>query len=294
MCIGPILRPLSCKKNILMLFCQNLKMGAGMGKMRKLRASMTVEASLVFPLFLFAFLNLMSAMEIYRLQSNMSAAMHSVAKQMAAHGSEYEALSGGSTGLAGTAALTVYAVNKVKAEAGENYFKTSPIIEGFESISWLRSRVMTDDDCIDLTAEYKVKPPISLMGFGRLSVYNRMCARAWTGYDVENQGNMDGESEKIVYVTPTGSVYHNSRACTYLELSIVSVDLDFIENKRNENREKYYPCESCGGGETSVVFITNFGNRYHSTLKCSGLKRTIMAVPISEVGARGACEKCGG
>ena len=136
-----------------------------MKKLRKLKASMTVEASLAFPLFLFAFLNLMSAMEIYRLQSNMSAAMHSVAKQMAAHGVEYEMLSGGSAGAAGMAALTVYAVNKVKDEAGENYFRTSNIIDDFGGISWLRSSVMGDDDCIDLIAEYKVKPPISLMGF---------------------------------------------------------------------------------------------------------------------------------
>ena len=75
-----------------------------MKKARMLKASMTVEASLVLPLFLFAFLNLISVVEIYRLQSNMSAAMHSVAKQMAARGAEYEALAGGSAGRTGTRA----------------------------------------------------------------------------------------------------------------------------------------------------------------------------------------------
>lgn len=39
---------------------------------------MTVEAVLVLPLFLFAFLNLVSLMELYRLQSNLSQAMYTL------------------------------------------------------------------------------------------------------------------------------------------------------------------------------------------------------------------------
>lgn len=257
-----------------------------------LSASMTVEASLVLPLFLFAFLNLVSIIEVYRFQSNMSAAMHSVAKQMAAHGIEYEALSDGSVGTVEKAALTVYAANRVKNIVGEDYFEASPIMDGFTSISWFNSHVMEEDDCIDLAAVYNIKPPVSIMSFKGLRMYNRMCARAWTGYDNENQKNLAGNEEKIVYITPEGKVYHNSRVCTYLKLSIVSVDLSFIENMRNKNGEKYYPCESCGGGGKKVVFATDYGNRYHSTLQCSGLKRTIMAVPLSEAGGRGECTKC--
>ena len=253
---------------------------------------MTVEASLVLPLFLFAFLNLISIVEIYRLQSNMSAAMHSTAKQMAAHGIEYEALSGGSAGVAEKAALTAYAAGKVKNIVGEDYFKTSLIIDGFGSISWFHSHVMGDDDGIDLTAVYEVKPPISIMGFGSFRLYNRMCARAWTGYDNADNINSENDNERIVYITPEGEAYHNSRACAYLKLSIAAVDLSFLKNKRNENGEKYYPCESCGSDETGVVFITDFGNRYHSTLQCSGLKRTVTAVPLSEAGGRSECTKC--
>ena len=55
---------------------------------------MTIEACLVLPLFLFAFLNVISIIELYRLQGNISAAMHDTAKQMAVYGYEYQALSG--------------------------------------------------------------------------------------------------------------------------------------------------------------------------------------------------------
>ncbi|MBQ2257432.1 MAG: pilus assembly protein, partial [Lachnospiraceae bacterium] len=67
----------------------------------------------------------------------------------------------------------------------------------------------------------------------------------------------------------------------------------FLERERNESREIYYPCEECGGSCGNTVYITSHGNRYHATLSCSKLKRTVLAVPISQVGGRGACSKCG-
>jgi hypothetical protein len=47
------------------------------------KASMTVEACMVLPLFLFAFLNVISIMDIFRLQGSMSAVMHDTAREMA-------------------------------------------------------------------------------------------------------------------------------------------------------------------------------------------------------------------
>ena len=41
------------------------------------------------------------------------------------------------------------------------------------------------------------------------------------------------------------------------------------------------------------IYITSQGNRYHTQLNCSGLKRTIYTVPLSQTGGRGRCSKCG-
>ena len=83
-----------------------------------------------------------------------------------------------------------------------------------------------------------------------------------------------------------------SRGCTYLKYSIVAADRDLLKNQRNEDGSIYYPCESCGDSNGQTVFITSYGTRYHSTLACNKLRRTVQAVPISEVGDRGACSKC--
>lgn len=257
-------------------------------------ASMTVEAAFVLPFFLFAFLNIISIIEIYRVQGNMSAAMHMASKEMAVCAYEYKAVFKGDAGKLESLGLSYgYASNRVGQILGEKYLDDSPIKNGFSGIGWYRSSVLEKDDCIDLICVYTVKPPAAVVGFGEFNMYNRVFARAWTGYDnavasAEREGD-----EELVYITPDGTVYHKSVTCAYLKLSIAAADKTEVEDKRNESGAKYYPCEECGSIEKNRVYITDYGARYHSTLKCSKLKRTILTVPLSEAGGRGACSKCG-
>lgn len=261
---------------------------------RGMRASMTVEACFVLPFFLFAFLNIISIQEIYRLQGNMSAAIHNTEKEMAVYGYGYKAISGGAAGTAESSCLTYfYAANKVKNILGTDYLDSAPISGGAAAIRWIRSEVMKTDDCIDLVAEYRVKPAIALIGYNEFGMYNRLRTRAWTGYDNAKACQSGNDTEELVYITPSGTVYHRSRGCSFLKLSIAAVSLEFLEKERNSSGAIYYPCEECGGGSTNTVYITNHGNRYHTSLGCSKLKRTIQAVPISQTGGRSACSKCG-
>ena len=85
-----------------------------------------------------------------------------------------------------------------------------------------------------------------------------------------------------------------ARNCSYLNPAVRTVSGEHVREERNSAGAKYYPCERCKAGSSlSVYYITEDGNRYHGDLNCSGLRRTIYTVPLSQVSGRGRCSKCG-
>ena len=98
--------------------------------------------------------------------------------------------------------------------------------------------------------------------------------------------------ETYVYITPEGSVYHLFSDCTHLKLSIRQELLLGVEKLRNLYGEKYSKCELCREDFRILVYVTSEGNRYHAARTCSGLKRTIRQVPMSQVVGRSKCLRC--
>lgn len=256
------------------------------------KASMTVEASFALPFFLFTFLNLMSVIEIYRLQSNLDMAMYTTVKEMAVYGHAYSQWNEEDENHLESYGLTyLYGAGRTKSCLDDGFLERMPIEGGFSGISWLHSR-MQEQECIDLVATYKVKPMVGFIGYQKIPLYNRYRTRMWTGYDIPLIPELR-EQEKIVYITPDGSVYHETKSCPYLRLSIRAVQRNAVKHLRNQDGDQYYPCQQCAYKDNNTVFITMFGNRYHTTLQCSGLKRTIYAIPLKETGNRPECQKCG-
>lgn len=148
------------------------------------------------------------------------------------------------------------------------------------------------DDLVQVVWPARVQPVIPILGYPGTTIVSCCYMRAWTGYDVERRAGQGGGEEVYVYLTDRGSVYHMARNCTYLTLSIEIAGRDEVEGLRNESGGKYYACEKCGGG-SGIVYITAEGSSFHSTIECSGLKRTVRCVPLSEAGGRGPCSRCG-
>ena len=104
-----------------------------------------------------------------------------------------------------------------------------------------------------------------------------------------------GKEEEWVYITPFGESYHISRECRYLSLKIQAGKVEEMAGYRNRSGEIYRLCETCGvSGNNGLCFYTAYGNRYHTSLHCSGLKRTVHTVKKSEVGNRHRCSGCCG
>lgn len=261
------------------------------------RGSMAVEAAIAVPFFLFFIMNILFSFDMLRLHGNIAGAMHQTGNKIAFFGYGYKNLRGEGAWLTeGMDSLILgegYARAEVIRLLGKEYLNNTCLANGTSGLHFLKSSIMQENDIIELRASYKIRPFIQVISFGNFSMENRYYGRAWTGYDVEHrQSGMDKE-DPIVYVAETGSVYHVARNCTYLSPAIEAVSSAATETLRNENGEKYYDCERCQKSEfQAVVYITSQGNKVHGSLSCSGLKRTVYTIHLSQRNGRGCCSKC--
>jgi len=149
------------------------------------------------------------------------------------------------------------------------------------------------DPYILLYKSVPVELPFPKLFHNRDRLLCKAFVRSWIGYTGETFTSHAGE--ELVYVTPQGTVYHRNQDCTYLRLSVRTISSADLDTARNLSGGKYAPCEYCIKSHTvpSSVYITNYGTSYHSSGKCQGLKRTIMAVPLSKAKDLRCCYRCG-
>ncbi len=256
--------------------------------------SLTIEAALVIPIFLFAIIAVLSFTDILRLQMKTDSAMAQCAKELAVYGYAEESILGEVIDDVpfGTETLfsETYVRNRVISELGKNYLSGSPAGDS-GAIHFVGSRIM-ENDRIELRSAYYVTPFFALSPKSGFLTGTCAVARAFTGYD-NLSAVSDTDKEEFVYITPEGTAYHKSRSCHYLDLSIEKVFMEDISGIRNKEGSIYYACPLCkGAGNGTTMFVTDYGNRYHRDVLCSGLKRTVEMVPISETGGRHPCSKC--
>ncbi len=266
---------------------------------KNIKAGMTVEASIILPLFFLFFMNILFAFDVLRLHGNLMGAMHQTGNKMAFYGYAYRKGIGEEDLLwseFGSLVLSEgYAKRKIIDILGKDYLDHTCLVAGSQGLSFAKSSIMKEGDRIELVVSYKVRPLAGLIGFPDISMENRYFGRAWTGYDVANKTNEEKSEEPMVYVAENGTVYHMARNCVYLNPSIKAVLSSSVKEMRNEDGEKYRMCGGCKGNlYQALVYVTSYGNKAHSSLSCPGLKRTIYTVHLSETEGKGKCPKCGG
>ena len=263
------------------------------GFSKKHKASMTVEAAVIFSLFLMVILNLLSVLEFVRLQSGMATALHQVGKKLSIYGYAYDksGLDVEEYPLSSVVFSYTYIKSSVEKYMGEDYLEHTVLKNGRSGIYYGNSKI-TENDKVNIIALYEVRGLFHFDGMKGIPMFSRFYGHVWNGYDVENQEDTEN-GEIYVFITKNGTVYHRNRNCTYLNPSVKAVYFEDLKEKRNENGAIYYACERCQNAKAAVVYITEQGTRYHTSLECSGLKRTVYSIPISEVGGRSPCSKCG-
>lgn len=242
------------------------------------RASVTVEAALALPLFFFAALLLTYQLEMAAIETQVEAGANSAAK------------------VAAKEMYVLPVLNPMQMESdivnviGDERLDRSIIDGGSSGLNCSGSYANPQSGVIHVKVSYRLKMPFPKFAVPPMTVKKEFKIKGWTGYEKEGIG----ESAELVYITDHAAVYHKDYHCTHLQLSVHMVSTAEVGDLRNEGGGKYHACEFCGHGSTSGgVYITNEGNRYHTRANCSGLKRTIYAVQLSQVKGKGACSRCG-
>ena len=244
---------------------------------------------MVLPIFLFLMLTVLYLFEVGLLQMQIRDGLYDIALLQArtAYLTQSDPDESVLSSLAGSGVTA--AVSSLSIRDGIDSRLCSLVSGGASGIVCTEDTENSSDNVTALTAQCTVQLPVSVFGTLQFTISESVSVRNWTGYDPS-----DTDLADYVYVTATGTVYHEDRNCTYLNPSIKTVSADSISGLRNSSGGRYTACEKCGSASSSgVYYITAYGDAYHTSLTCSGLKRTVYLVARDETDLP-ACSKCSG
>lgn len=245
-------------------------------------ASVTIEASLVIPVFIFAFIIMAYILMVLNFQSRVNQSLYNTARTIAKYSYLHD--SGEAVKITAAGVMTI-------SEIGADNIRQVGVVGGAAGFNFLFSDFK--DGVVDIVVNYTIKFPFSIMGNFYINCTQRARTRAFIGIDTCDEENISGV--KYVYITVNGKVFHENINCSYLKLSIKPVDYSGLEQIRNKSGGKYYECEYCKQDYIpEQVFITDYGNRFHYSINCQGLKRGILKIKSDETGLYSPCSKCGG
>lgn len=243
-------------------------------------AVVTVEASFAVPLFLIVCFLFLSLIEIQTVRSTMYYSLVQAAKTEASD-PVYRL----------SPVVNIWSLKKnLQTSAGSSSPGFGLLSHALGNADCFGSYIEPDGTTLVAKVNYTIPLPFHLPVKNKLKFHSSVRIRLWFGgldqTDTEND-------DEIVYITDHGLVYHRDRQCTYLKLSIATADAASVKNKRNRWGGKYHACELCTFGPAPLkLFITDQGTKYHYRLDCSGLKRSIRSIRLSETGFRRPCSKC--
>ena len=244
--------------------------------MRNNQGSVSVEASVVLPIFLFTMLFFIYVCELYRVKATVYEAGIETAEYMA----EYAFLSDEfleNDSIVADIAGAGMVMLRFNEYVDNDALLEKYVVGGKKGVSFIGSSLPDDHGFIDLHISYFVHVDIPILGNHHHLITEHIRQRAYLGYRGNQEASETSEDDRYVYVARNGVVYHNTRNCTYLKPDIHGTSLE------SAKISGYKACEYCGGAAGNSVYITTDGNRYHSRRNCSRLKRTVERKKLSEV-----------
>ena len=153
---------------------------------------------------------------------------------------------------------------------------------------------LSDREFADLSVKYRAKLIFDPFHLFHREFCQHVLFHRWIGYENGLSHRSAESDEVLVYITERSEVYHRSPECTHIRLHIMETSGSSIDEQRNVYGERYSPCRHCHPKKKdTTLYITSDGDCYHNTLTCSGLSRSVRAIPLSKAGDRRPCSRCG-
>ena len=253
--------------------------------------SATVEAVCIMPLLIFAFWAFYSIGQLYILENQVYQAAINTAGGLAEYAyltERNEQLSDPEDSEAISLQLlgTGIAETKFRSYLEERRRIERYVINGIGGFQFADVQIPDTEGFICFQIQYRVRIPVPFLANLTMPLSVQIRQKAFTGYR-----NGDGQEQEVyVYVAEYSTVYHVSRNCTHLRLTIIPV----TEAVLKTGYSNLSPCELCGSEKANLYFVTETGDRYHTSDRCTGLKRTVRRVKLKELNGYAPCSRCGG
>ena len=265
---------------------------------KKYCASMTVEAAMVLPLFVFLALALLMPMRALDTERKIRTVMEKQGEE-----------------------ISLYAYMEADELKSENESKTESKTESKNLLSvagvWLQlqgtlkafgdsvkiSSIQMPDQDENLTMKVVYQEPIPFFFNidGGLKTEISVKRRDWVGLNGKlkeiHGGNGEMESgEEMVYVGKDMGRYHRDRNCHYISNAYQAVSVEEAKEMRDADRHRFTACSACADtiSKNGTVYVTPGGRHYHGSTDCTAMVSYVRKVPISEVLYLGACSYCSG
>lgn len=245
----------------------------------RIRAVLTVEASIVLPLFMMAIMSLASIIAYLYIYITIQGVVYEEAKLLSMKSYTNDTLS--------REQISV----KILSEIPDSIID-SPFIDGVGAFDFSDTDV-SNPEIVNISVKYDTKALYDIFKLQELRFEVNAVVHTYIGY-INGLIGFDDIDDRYVYITTGTEVYHKNRDCSHLKLSIRKIAYTDLKTERNDSGQKYKKCDYCKPKESDKnVYITSDGDKYHSNLSCSGLKRTVKRVRLSEVMERRPCSRCG-
>lgn len=280
------------------------------GNKKSYKGSLTVEAALTLPMFIFAIVIFLYCIQVIQLYEQIQKGITDVARRASTYDYVFEQFrqddneegreneeeqKGSKVVLSSLLDGTFYKINFLEV-ISEDEINENLIVGGKLGILFLGSKFM-ENETIEVKASYSISLPTLFFKVHPIVVQQGVKTRGFVGRPLFVEEEETEEKGEYVYITEKGTVYHVQMTCSYIYRKPQAVIGSNIEEKRNNSGGKYYPCATCvhsGLVNTQTYYITGYGSRYHSSASCTQVERNIKKILLSEVGERRACKKCGG